>query len=279
MDGVLNSDVLLKVQSIQLEILIEFDNICKKHNLSYQLFAGTLLGAVRHKGFIPWDDDIDVVMPRKDYKQFINMYNNFETDYFLQNYYTDPEFYRQFSRLRKNDTLYIQEVYKDLEIHQGIFIDIFPLDNVRVNSIVEKMRLRLLSLFFKLNIIRNRKKITKKHNNFKKKFIKFIKKCTNLIISKPVYDEIGTKILTLFNKNNTDYLNHLTNGVTENRFDKYLISKNDYYNTIEWEFENHTFPIPENYDKVLSNLYGDYMKLPPKELQKPHHGIIKVKHN
>ena len=97
---------LREIQLVQLQILTEFDRICKKNDINYQLFAGTLLGAVRHKGFIPWDDDVDVCMLRSEYDRFLEIaQQELDPDYFVQNTYTDPEYYNIFTRIRKNGTV------------------------------------------------------------------------------------------------------------------------------------------------------------------------------
>ncbi|NMA48498.1 MAG: LicD family protein [Tissierellia bacterium] len=275
MDYEIESNTLRKAQLVQLEILIEFDRICKINNLSYQLFAGTLLGAIRHKGFIPWDDDIDVAMVRSDYEKLLDICkNDLKTDYFLQNYSTDPNFFRQFSRMRKDNTKYIQKGYKDIDMHHGIFIDIFPLDNVKPNSIVENIRCKILLILSRLNTIRN-KGVSPKSNIFKR-VIGILIKSSNILIHKSVHDKIETKIMKIFNDKDTGYLNHLTNGTTKVRFERFLMKEEDFHDIIDWEFESLKFPIPKNYDNHLKNMYGDYMKLPPKEKQKPHHGIIEL---
>jgi len=116
---------LRDIQLTQLEILLEFDRICKKHRIQYHLFAGTLLGAVRHKGFIPWDDDIDVCMLRSEYDRFLSVYTTELADaYFLQNSYTDPSYYNIFSRIRKNGTFFDQPTYTEfnfLRVSLSIF--------------------------------------------------------------------------------------------------------------------------------------------------------------
>lgn len=119
-----------ELQKIQLSMLKDFDAVCQRHRISYQLFSGTALGAVRHKGFIPWDDDIDVVVLREDYKRFFNSASK-ELDsnkYYVQRELSEhwPMF---FSKLRLNGTTYIEKYHShDARIHQGIYIDIFPCD-------------------------------------------------------------------------------------------------------------------------------------------------------
>lgn len=274
----ISTKVLRDVQLVQLDILIEFDRICKIHGIKYQLFSGTLIGAIRHNGFIPWDDDIDIAMIRSDYDKFLKACeSHLSPDYFLQNYNTDPKYYRQFSRIRKNNTLYLQEGYKDIDMHHGIFIDIFPLDYVLPDSYIEKIRCKFLQILLRLNRIRNQG--ISPNSNTKKKILATMVKISNLIIPKPFFDSMKTRIMRLFENKNTGYLNHLSNGTSKEKFHRFLMREEEFYDVIDWEFEGIKFPIPRNYHDILIRAYGDYMKLPPKELRKPHHGIIEIKTN
>ncbi len=272
----MNKNTLRKVQLIQLEILIKFDEFCKLHNLKYQLFAGTLLGAIRHKGFIPWDDDVDIIMIREEYEKFLKLYNSKGYgDYFLQNFVNDKKFYRQFSRLRKNNTVLLQDGYKDIDMHHGIFIDIFPIDRVRETYKLEKNRYLLIEVLTRINTIRNRG-VSKQSNTFKR-VLGYPIKYTKYIFPKNRYDRLIEKLINKINQFDTGYVNHLTNGTNQIRYYKYLMTDYDVENSILWDFENYKFPIPLNYDKILRRLFGEYMKLPPKDMQKPHHRIIRVK--
>jgi len=126
-------DVLRKAQLIMLDMLIEFDAICKKHQLQYWLDSGSLLGAVRHQGFIPWDDDIDLSMPIEDYTQFLNIANDeISSDIFLQTRQTDKEFKFDYAKLRSNKANIVEhhEIDKQIKYHQGVFVDIFPMLSV-----------------------------------------------------------------------------------------------------------------------------------------------------
>ena len=116
-----------EMQKIELEMLLEVDRICKKFNIRYFLIAGTLLGAIRHKGFIPWDDDIDIIIPLNDYIKFCKVAEKeLNKNYFLQNYKTDFTA-MWYTKIRKNNTTAIQANHKNKLHHQGIWIDIFPL--------------------------------------------------------------------------------------------------------------------------------------------------------
>lgn len=126
----IDPDTLRKAQLIMLDMLIEFDAICKKHNLQYWLDSGTLLGAVRHQGFIPWDDDIDISMPVEDYQQFLNFAaSELSSDIFLQTSHTDTKFKFDYTKLRSNKARIVEfhEKHQSVEYHQGVFVDIFPM--------------------------------------------------------------------------------------------------------------------------------------------------------
>jgi len=117
-----------EAKKIMLDTLIEFDQICKENNLTYWLFFGTLLGCVKESGFIPWDDDIDVMMPRHDFEKLDSL--KFPNHIFFQNRKSDQNYKKDYSKLRINDTRYIEleEKDKNINYHQGIFIDIFPVN-------------------------------------------------------------------------------------------------------------------------------------------------------
>jgi lipopolysaccharide cholinephosphotransferase len=261
-----------QAQLVQLEILSELDKFCKNYNISYNLVFGTLLGAVRHKGFIPWDDDIDVGMLRKDFDYFNSMFPLDYDGYFLQNYNTDAHYYRQFSRLRKNNTTYLQNGYQDLGIHHGIFIDIFPLDDVSPSKVSEIFRCELILLLEKINRLRNYK-VTKDRNLFIR-IISKIAKLSTLIINKEKYDKLITYLLKGNKK--SIYVSSLSNWPDRKKVKRNLIKKEDFLNSIQIDFESHQFPAPRKYHQYLTNIYGDYKKLPPIEKRQPHHGVIKI---
>uniref|UniRef100_UPI0028A6D70E LicD family protein n=1 Tax=Exiguobacterium sp. TaxID=44751 RepID=UPI0028A6D70E len=123
-------------KKIQLEALNFLISYLDKHQIEYFVIAGTLLGAVRHKGFIPWDDDIDIGLKREEYEKFIELFSKeFNSDskklYFLQNWHTEKEFAMPFTKLRVNQTIYKEFVTKDINFHHVIYIDIFPFDDVK----------------------------------------------------------------------------------------------------------------------------------------------------
>jgi len=134
-----------KVKKISVDILIDFDKFCKEHKLEYRLSFGTLLGAVRHKGFIPWDDDIDVDMPIDDYIRFRKCWLKFgnKEKYFLQTKKTDPKIPYPFYRFRLNNTAWIEPGRESFPIHWGIPLDIFPIYNMPKNKALRKLQRKL----------------------------------------------------------------------------------------------------------------------------------------
>jgi len=267
-------DVLRKVQLTQLEILLEVDRICKKHNLTYLLWAGTMLGAIRHKGFIPWDDDIDIAMKRDDYEKFLEICKTeLSSHYFLQHHKTEPYYILQLAKIRINNTKYVQHSRRTLNIHHGIWIDIFPLDNVFPGSMKENIRCFIVSLLLRFNTTRNLG-VSLNSSYIKRILGNLLAKLSFLLINKKRYDMLVKYLITLFNSKNSEYLNELCLHASKNYIKRNLISVNDYYDIIHTNFEGHLFPIPRNYDLFLTNNYGEYNKLPPENERIPKHTSI-----
>ena len=244
-----------KMQKIETEMLLEIDRICKKHNIKYFLIAGTLLGAVRHKGFIPWDDDIDIAMPFKEYIRFCKVAKKeLKSDYFLQNYQTDV-IAMWFTKIRKNNTTAIQDNHKNKLHHQGIWIDIFPIIGVKNDK-------QWLSKLNK-NAKRIKKILTKKIGLLEDTEGKIIYEIINKLIPLKIYQFIfGLFYRHIFkDPKKFSYCYYLwANFKIKARFPSELFTE-----TCEVEFEGHMFPAPKEWDKYLTIEYGDYMTPPPPE--------------
>lgn len=269
---------LRTLQRIQLELLCEVDRICKKHSIRYQLFSGTLLGCIRHRGFIPWDDDIDLCMPREDYEKFL-VYAKEELDerMFLQTTTSDPEYLLQFAKIRMNDTLMIEANMANLSIHHGIFIDIFPFDKIAPSGLKRSLqRLFLQSLRF-AELARSNE-ILQGSNRIPSFMVNRIHRLA-LRIPKVKLDKLQDRLLTWFNERRELSLCHLTNGVTTQRIRKFICNEDRFFESIEGEFERLMFPIPRDAELLLRQQYGDYMLLPPKSQRHSMHRVQEISVN
>lgn len=243
-------------------LLKEFDRVCKKLNIKYFLFAGTLLGAVRHHGFIPWDDDLDVIMPRGDYERFLS-----EADtvldgekFFLQKEFSEnwPMF---FSKLRLNKTTCLEAYHpKYPSCHQGIYMDIFPLDTAKKGKFGRKMQFWAS----KIVITRSLDRRGYETDSPLKKALMIVSRALpmKLFLKLAKSGDADSGILHSFFA--------AAKSMERNLYDEKLFSE-----TIEGTFGDGVYPIPANYDAILCILYGDYMTLPPpKERVCKQHAIL-----
>lgn len=246
------------LQSACLDILKEIDKVCKKNNIKYCLYAGTLLGAVRHGGFIPWDDDLDIAMLREDYERFLSVaLRDLSPEFFLQTYHTDKKYISFYAKLRKNNTIYEEPISNG--IHKGIFVDIFPLDKkIKKGFFLECNRIKLSILIHYHYLAGNNP--VQMYPRLNKKFIKFIFRHIRIDRNKT-----KQKIETLLQKYNHN--KDCTNIVSWSITPKYTtcFQKEWFDDFIDVNFENINFPIPIGYHEILTTCYGDYMILPPEE--------------
>lgn len=259
---------LPQVKKVELEILTVVHNFCKENNLKYTLAYGTLLGAVRHKGFIPWDDDIDIWMPREDYEKFIELWSKTPVDgYILQNPYIEPDFTQNFTKIRKDNTTFLEsEKEKEYSFHKGIFIDIFPLDRVASTKFKGKMQ-KLDAIFMMLF---TRKYIPPNEKGLKK----IISKLALSIVPKSKYDSIKYKLDKSISKKSSKDGGYKYFGSMLS-LSKEAYSSNMFKNMEELLFENRKFMVTAIYEEVLTKFYGDYMELPPVEERVwAHHPIL-----
>lgn len=255
-----------EIKKIELEILLEFKSFCEKNNLRYYLAYGTLLGAVRHKGFIPWDDDIDVCMPRPDYEKFIKIFNVSNERFKLKsnrlNNMSAP-----FTKVIDVSTE-IEAKYVDGDVDTNLWIDVFPVDGLPENDSIlcdyyQKVRFyrRVLGLIDC--------KLGEGSNNFRKYSKYILKPLANLLGSKRCIEEIE-KLALKNGYQESKYVGMITwasNGLGER------ILKTDFEQSTEVEFEGHNFPAVACWDKYLTDIYGDYMQLPPVEKRRTHNMI------
>ncbi len=260
-----------ELKEIQLGILQEIHNFCVDNNLTYYLWGGSLLGAIRHSGYIPWDDDIDIAMPRKDYEFF---YKNFNCEHY--GVYTcesnENYIYVHGKAFDKRTLKYENLYYKNIEF--GVDVDIFAIDNISCDKygLLQKdikQRKKLINkLFFTLSsfiktesIIRNIKRFVQYHIvSFGRKFGAFK---TNKFAVKI------NKSAQKFDGENCNYMLY----ADANIYKPLLIEKSWVEKLVLHKFEENEFFIPQGFDELLTACYGDYMILPPKEKQVTHHNF------
>lgn len=252
---------LRDAQMLMVSILKDVDNICEKHNLKYFLDAGTLLGAIRHKGFIPWDDDMDIGMLREDYEKFLKIAKQeLPNHLFLQTFESDKyyDIYQVPCKVRYNGTILIEKAIGENEkMHNGVYIDIFPYDSLPKYNFVYKIQ-RAISRIILQSFVRLRdvpKKLTYK-NKITFSFYKIITKIFTAKKRRKFFN-----FLIKWNDINSKYMGY---GV-DTAWSEYVYKKQDYFDLIKLEFEGEHFYGPKNADAILTALYGDYMTLPKEE--------------
>lgn len=253
---------LEELKAIELDIMKKIHAFCEEKSIIYFLSHGTLIGAIRHKGFIPWDDDIDIFMPRKDYEKFCEIFPKSENALQLQlvNAKTSTYFARAMSKVIDMRTVLTEPEYK-VDDPIGVFIDIWPLDGVpnnRVGKQIHRLFCKSLLVMF-LSKIRNYSAISK----WKEKLLYIF---TRLISHKYILNKLEREI----KKYDYSHAREVSCLV-----DPYLaIMDKAWFSTRELvPFEDAFFYVPGGYDKVLSYLYGNYMEMPPVEKRVPHHII------
>ena len=270
-----------KVWAVMLDLLAEFDRVCKKHDIRYFASGGTMLGAVRHKGFIPWDDDMDVMMFRKDYNKLLKIAPpEFKHPYFFQNKETDPYCGVFMSKLRNSDTTALSNEDRhpiNVQSNRGIFIDIFPLDNIpdsedgrtaflkalneerqkvyeagrRIGIFSEDIGIRHYIKKLKYHLYSNKRE--RELNTYLDAYRRYDSLC-----QKYLDDETEMFASLLFQADKKDF-----------KYIKY------YQNLVMMDFEFMKIPVGAGYDHALKHFYGDYMK-PPSLDNRNHHKRLEV---
>jgi len=257
----LSSEELGELQNIELELLVEFDRICRKHNITYSIDGGTLLGAVRHGGFIPWDDDADVILVRKEYEKFLSVVDKeLDTDkFYLQDLNRTAGYRWGYAKLRRANTDFVRLNQEHMPYKQGVFLDVFVCDNVPDNYI-----LRCICNFNSFIYRKIFYSEVGKHTS--SGLIKLVYKVLNLIPEK-IIKKCYANYVKFRNRKSTKMVKCLTFPAC-NRV--YGYKRKWYEDTIDMKFEGVTLKACRDYDEYLKFLYGDYMKLPPIEKRKVH---------
>ena len=265
---------VIKERAFQLLCVI--DEICTRNSIDYFIYAGTLLGAVRHKGFIPWDDDIDIVMFRDEYDRFREVCKTqLNTEkYYLQSIYSDPLTSNPWTKLHDVNTTFISGVRRS-GTAEGINIDIFPIDNVPNNILIRYIHGKLVD---KLNFIyQYRFQAHLKNASFKMRLFQWIIQFIPPW-QEQRYKECYDQFLQKYNKHYTQNVVYLSNR----KYERKVVPREWLMEKVMIPFEERLFPAPKEWDKILKSLYGEnYMQLPPEKDRVTVHGtkIIDVKNS
>lgn len=239
------------VHNRMLQIAIEVDRICREHNWKCSLYGGSIIGAIRHNGFIPWDHDIDMCMPRKDYDAFVKyMIKNSNDKIFFSNYKSEKRYPNSWGKVRLNNTVFTERELVSLEeLHKGIFIDLHPIDNIIPCMLGIQVR---LAMFW--SCVGKVKSGIYRGGPDKERIYRIFSWMPYLVIN-----ALRSGALKMFKYVPTKYVYkvaHPNNGI-------YPIPRATFEDLIEHKFEDCIFYIPKNYHEFLTKRYGDYMKFPP----------------
>ena len=256
-----------ELQSIQLGILKHFINFCETNNLRYQLAYGSVLGAVRHCGFIPWDDDIDVMMPREDFMRLVDLYDNtVQPIYKFESIYNRPDYYAPLAKMRDNRTILEAGYGYEAKNELGVYIDLFVIDKLPKGKGLQIFHYKLcqaIRYLWKMSILQYSAKSSSALVRMIKVPLMFLCK----IIGYKNWIKAYERVAQIFKNSKSNYSGVIVYGEGINKeafineqFDKYSLLK----------FEDQMMRVPYDYKDYLIRMYGDYMKLPPVEERKVH---------
>lgn len=258
----LDQDTLRKLHQVELEILLEVDRICKKNHIHYSLTGGTLLGAVRHKGFIPWDDDADISMLRSEYKKFQQACKtDLDTDrFYFQDIENTPGYRWGYGKVRRRDSIFLRENQEEMPYEQGIFLDIFPRDGVPDGWIGQKMHTFLCFMVRKMmwSVIGRKTADTRVQRGVYQLLYG---------VTKNNMKHIYQMLLLVSNRKKTKYVRTLTFPLP-NHLKGYRRKWYQKYTNLS--FEGYIFQAHAFYKKWLLWEFGNYRQLPPVEERKIH---------
>ena len=255
-----------RLHSIEVGILENIHNACRQMDIRYVMLSGTLLGAIRHKGFIPWDDDIDIGMTRSDYEKFLKEGKHYlPNNLFIQHYSSEPDTGFPFIKVRDTNTIFIEAGSENRNICHGIFVDVFPFDRVPSKGLGPRIEYRRRKAFNLIVKCFNKDAITASHSKMKKMTGTAINRlyCSRVPIS--VFFAKEEERRKRLNQCGDDcYLLHqfIWNGTATNE---------ELFDSTLYSFEGHEFYGPKNYDLILTKFFGpNYMELPPIEKRITH---------
>ncbi len=267
-------------KNIQLDILKAVADFCDKNGIRYYLCGGTLLGAIRHKGFIPWDDDIDIIMPRPDYVRFHELFNRENSRYRVNSILNNPNWITSFAEVEDTKTVKDNLNFKN-EYIGGISIDVFPTDGSPENKYVRRIYWELMNFIERVAVLSHQKFCVSRHfadqdvgcarlKTFVRTAIKFLLIPLARLTIPLNLNLLVNKVGSSFDVDRSQYIGVVTfphYGFKE------CVKREPFLKIKKRIFEGLLFNTPEGYEEYLSNLYGDYMKMPPEENRASHHNM------
>ncbi len=267
-----NFDYLPKLHNCQLIIAREIKRLCDKHNIKYFIIAGTLLGAIRHGGFIPWDDDMDVGMLREDYEKFIKVAKTeLGGDFFLQTSETDKNYGLPFAKILLNDTVLV-EASAGSDAKKGIFVDVFPFDVAPENEADRENHNKKTYIYKRLLLAKLNYNVCAK-NDYVKRAVYFILKIMSGFYS---HDKLVQKLESEITRYNNSKTEDIVNIGGAYGYKKETIKADWVRDTVEIPFEDMTLSAPVDYIKYLETFYGDYMTPPPEDKRYNRHSVTEL---
>lgn len=270
----MDKETLRKVQLTQLDIAKEIKRVCDKNGIKYNLDSGTLLGAVRHQGFIPWDDDLDVGMAREEYEKFLKACEtDLSDDYMLQTWYTDPEYPLPFAKIRKKNTVYIENVAQKNRSINGIFVDVFPYDHYvpKWHDLVSIKIPRYV--LYRVILVKNGYRLAQDMNPIKYFLLSTPLRLLGLLFTNDFLKKQFDKMAVMRNDEPTNW--YYPQGISN--YGRWVMPKKSFDNLVLMKFEDDEFSCPYDYNAYLTKAYGDYMTLPPEDQRENRHRILEVK--
>lgn len=254
-----------RIWAVLMDMYLAFAEICEKHGLKYCVMGGTLLGAIRHNGFIPWDDDIDVLMMREDYNKFLEVApKELDSPLTLQTPYTDNGYYGSAAKIRNSSTAAICDVLKHNKFNQGLFIDVFPMDFCDPQTIAADT--------FEINVLNKKNGAYMRRGSL---YLNERQKQDEITYYTDNPFEVWNQIQQI--ASNSKYYNsgYLCNTVyTGDSYTLRMHPANCYSEMIDHKFEGITVKIPVGYDEILSIMYGNYMEFPTIEMRGERHSVF-----